>query len=499
MKVFLLNKNSDFNPQQQLPWNEKELTQDLGLEVLFNAMSLGDEFLFDVIRKVIFCGLKNEPDTIIYRQEILKDAIANASVITAIYNLTLEAIENRKNSWYGIFTKHPSSVLSGSVGLMEIYLDVLIQIRNITDEQADKFVSAGFTRFFDMIKTELNDEYFNAIDSHLKELKFRQGILISAELGKGNKGINYILRKLLYKKQSWWEWLFAKKQPGYVFNISPRDESGTRALSEFNDEGLNIVANVVGQSADHMLRFFNILRAELAFYKGCLNLHGQLKEMNPPISFPSTEFSGGRQELFEGLYDVCLALSMKHKIVANDLSADNKDLFIITGANQGGKSTFLRSVGVAQLMMQCGMFVGADSFCANICSSLFTHFKRKEDNTMNSGKFDEEMGRLNDMADFITSNSMLLFNESFAATNDREGSEIARQIVSALLEKRCKVFFVTHLYEFASGFYDKKKENVIFLRAEREADTRRTFKIIEGEPLQSSYGADLYNKIFGIA
>jgi DNA mismatch repair ATPase MutS len=91
----------------------------------------------------------------------------------------------------------------------------------------------------------------------------------------------------------------------------------------------------------------------------------------------------------------------------------------------------------------------------------------------------------------------LLFNESFAATNEREGSEIARQINCALLEKHIKVFYVTHLYEFAHGFYDKKMENTIFLRAERQTDGGRTFKIIKGEPLGTSYGEDLYNSIFG--
>jgi DNA mismatch repair ATPase MutS len=116
---------------------------------------------------------------------------------------------------------------------------------------------------------------------------------------------------------------------------------------------------------------------------------------------------------------------------------------------------------------------------------------------MNSGKLDEELSRMSDIVDKITSNSMVLFNESFAATNEREGSEIARQIVSALLEKRIKVFFVTHQYEFAHGFYDKKIGNAIFLRAERKTGGARTFKLIEGEPLQTSYGEDLYNRIFG--
>jgi DNA mismatch repair ATPase MutS len=116
---------------------------------------------------------------------------------------------------------------------------------------------------------------------------------------------------------------------------------------------------------------------------------------------------------------------------------------------------------------------------------------------MKSGKLDEELSRMSGIVDNLTSNSMLLFNESFAATNEREGSEIARQIICALLEKRIKVFFVTHLYEFAHVFYENRMENIIFLRAERQSDGKRTFKLIEGEPLQTSYGEDLYNRIFG--
>jgi hypothetical protein len=67
------------------------------------------------------------------------------------------------------------------------------------------------------------------------------------------------------------------------------------------------------------------------------------------------------------------------------------------------------------------------------------------------------------------------------------------------LKKRIKVFFVTHLYKFARGMYDNKMDNAIFLRAERQADGTRTFRLIEDEPLQTSYGEDLFHRIFQMA
>lgn len=187
---------------------------------------------------------------------------------------------------------------------------------------------------------------------------------------------------------------------------------------------------------------------------------------------------------------------MERRLVGNAADAAGKNLTIVTGANQGGKSSILRGIGLAQMMMQCGMFVGAEAFNAELCTALFTHYRREEDATMKSGKLDEELARMSEIVDRIAPNSMLLFNESFAATNEREGSEIAKQIVLAMLEKHIKIFFVTHLHEFARGIYDRKNEDALFLRAERMADGTRTFRLLEGEPLEASYGEDLYSQIF---
>ena len=166
-------------------------------------------------------------------------------------------------------------------------------------------------------------------------------------------------------------------------------------------------------------------------------------------AFPAPRAVGDRTLSFSGLYDLSLALSAGHRVVGNDLVADGRDLFVITGANSGGKSTFLRSVGQAQLMMQAGMFVAAEGFAAEVRDGLLTHFKREEDAAMESGKLDEELKRMSEIVDRTAPNSIVLFNESFAATNEREGSEIARQITTALVGCGVKVFFVTHLYEFA--------------------------------------------------
>ncbi|MBN1640289.1 MAG: DNA mismatch repair protein MutS [Anaerolineae bacterium] len=495
MRILLMYRDRDFDLWHGLPWNEEALIQDLELDTLFRAMALGDNLLYQVAKTAILCG-STDVDTIRYRQDILRDCLANPAIVRDMYRIAIESIERKKKRWLGIFSRSPSGILYSSAEMLQMFLSLLRQLRQIADEHASTFQSEGWTAFLRMIQTELDDEYFAAVERHLEALKFRDGILLSVGLGPGNEGAGYILGN----PQNGKNWIQRVLMPGssvYSFRIHRRDDHGARALGELKDRGLDTVANALAQSADHIDSFFQLLRTELAFYVSCLNLSEQLAELRAPICFPMPVPSDERSHSFRGLYDPCLALTVKRKVVGNDVSADNKDLVVITGANQGGKSTFLRSIGLAQLMTQCGMFAPAESLCTNICEGLFTHYRRREDAAMESGKLDEELGRMSDIVDRITPNSTVLFNESFAATNEREGSEIARQIVSALLDKHIKVFFVTHQYELARSYCQQDMDNAIFLRAERRSDGTRTFRLIQGGPLQTSYGRDLYKKIFG--
>jgi len=495
MKVFLMYPDRDFDAQQPLPFNAPALTQDLELNTLFEAMARDDKFLFEVAQKAIFSGFANDVKTIRYRQDILRDCLRNPEVVRDIYQLPIESTQYQRRHWLGIFSHYPSGVLAGALALMEMFVLLLKRLKMIADHHADKFESEGFTRFFEMIKKELDEAYFAEVQAHLETLHFRDGVLLSAELGRGNEGVHYVLREVQDKDRNWMKRLLSGT-PVYSFSLHPRDDHGQRVLGELKDQGIDLVANALGQSADHINSFFKVLQTELAFYIGSLNLYEQLLEIDAPTAFPTPLPLEDGRYTFTELYDICLALTMKQRVVGNTADASHKRLVMITGANQGGKSTFLRSVGVAQLMLQCGMFVPAAGMRAPVCRGLFTHYRRKEDATMESGKLDEELSRMSEIADHITADCMILFNESFAATNEREGSEIGRQIVSALLERRVRVFYVTHLYELARGFYAQKLKDALFLRAERQPDGSRTFKLHEGAPLETSFGKDLYQQVF---
>lgn len=495
MNVFLLFPDRDFDPKAPLPPQSEALIQDLELETVFQAMARGDKFLYQTIRQVLLSSL-TDPAEIRYRQDILRDCLAHPETVRRLYAIPLEALYRKQKHWMGIFSRTPGGILSSAVQMLEMFVELLRRLEQIAREEGDAFQSAGWRRFFEMIRRELDEAYFLEVEKHLRQLRFREGVLVSARLGRGNEGIDYFLCKPHPPQGHWAKKIFSRKAPVYSFTLHPRDDHGARALGDLRDRGLNLVANAAAQSADHIDNFLNVLRQELAFYIGALHLAESLGALEMPFCFPNVLSAHTRKHTFDGLYDVALALATQHRVVGNELEADERDLVFITGANQGGKSTFLRSIGQAQLMAQCGLFVPAGSFSANAVQGVFTHYRREEDASMKSGKFDEELGRMSAIVNHLRPDALVLFNESFAATNEREGAEIARQVIDALLACGIKVFFVTHQYELARGYYERNNPRHLFLRAERRPDGSRTFKLFPAAPLPTSFGVDVYQKIF---
>jgi hypothetical protein len=502
VKAFLMHPDRDFDLRRSPPPNEADLAADLELDVLLRAMAGGDQFLYAVARCGLHSGLA-DPAEIVYRQHVLADCISQPAVVRDMYQVAVAAVTGEKQLFGWLFVRDsPDSILRRSREAMALFVGMLRRLRDITDTHAASFGSEGFTRLFSMLAGALDDGYFAEMQAHLSELAFRRGMLISARLGKGSKGVGHVLRR--QPGQSWRDRMPGKNRSGYSFVIPPQDENGFRALSDLESRGLNDTANALAQSVDHIRSFFQMLCAELGFYIGCLNLRERLTAVGAPLCFPVPgrpvpAGTGPGPLRARGLYDACLALTLGTRPVGNDLDADGRQLIMITGANQGGKSTFLRSVGLAQLMMQAGMFVAAEEFTASICTGLFTHYKREEDATMQKGKLEEELARMSGIADQITAGSLLLCNESFASTNEREGSEIARQVIRALTEAGIRIVFVTHLYDLAEHCHAEDRGTALFLRAERQPDGRRTFRLLAGEPLPTSYGQDLYQQVFGTA
>jgi hypothetical protein len=494
VKAHLLHRDRDFDVTADLPGHSQDLIQDLELTTVLDTMAAGDKFLYDIAQRVMLASV-TEPEAIRYRQQVLADCLAQPDIIRQMYGIAVGALADKRKLW-GIWpSQRPTSILSSAVSQLEVLIARLRELRQVADDHAATFTSEGLVTLLRSLQRDLDDEYFATLSWHLRQLRFRTGELMSAQLGRDNSGINYVLRAR-GPRRGWKERVGIQPRSAYSFSIPPRDEAGAQALEDMASRGINLVANAAAQSADHVSSYFTMLRAELGFYVGCLNLHDRLTARGQPVTFPDP--LDWNPAVFSGrdLRDTSLALRAD-RVVGNDVDADGKTLVIITGANSGGKSTFLRSIGLARLMMQCGMFVTARSLRASACQQIFTHFIREEDPAMVSGRLDEELRRLSVIVSQMSRGSLVLFNESFAATNEREGSEIARQVVRALLEAGIRVCFVTHQFDFADSFRRQQAATTLFLRAPRQPDGQRTYQLTVAGPLPTSYGQDIYYRIGG--
>jgi len=475
--------------------DDPALIQDLDLETVATAMGNGDAFLHTAARNALLARDEADAATIRFRQEVMQDALAHPDAIRGLYSLAVDADERRRRGSFGYFTRSAGTRLWASVALLQALLDVLRHTLRSADR--DECTSRGLRDMLGTIRTELGGPYLDDVARHLEQLEFRRGVLLSARLGPRLEGVDYAVRRANGGLARRLQRTLGRSSRRLTFRIDDRDEAGARALSELKDRAIRDVALAAEEAATHVTGFFEQLRRELAFYVGSLNLHDRLTRLGCAVCWPNPVPGPEAAWSLQGLRDIGLVLRTGTPVVPNDLDADGRRLLIVTGANQGGKSSFLRALGVAQIMMRAGMFVAAERYEAVPPRGVFTHFRREEDATLTVGKFDEELSRLDAIVDQLRPGSLVLLNESFAATNEREGSEVARQIVTTLPERGITVVFVTHLHEFARTLFDEHRDDTLFLRAERLADGTRTFRVRPGAPLETSYAPDLYHEIFG--
>lgn len=497
MKVHLMFAERDFDLGRELPSQAGDLARDLDLKTLIDAMSGGVRALAVVAEHAVLADPLSR-DEIAYRQEVLADALAHPEVIREIFTLASETVAREKKI-YRPWSPSARGSLRRSIEVMEMFLDSFHRLRRLATDQLVLASSRGMTNLASMIEAELSEEYLRSVERQLSILQLKDGVFLSARLGDGNRGVSYILHPPGKTRVALRQRVGLAPRRSFRFEVAPRDEAGARALSDLADRGITPVARALALSADHIASFFSQLAVEAGFYLSCVNLADALMTRGQPIAMATLAPWQERRFCCTDLYDPCLVLGSTAEVFGNTVDADGRGLVMVTGANSGGKSTFLRSVGLAQLMAEAGVFVCASSLRLSSSTGLFSHFLREEDHKIESGKLDEELQRMSAIVDRLKPGSVVAFNESFAATNEREGSEIARRIVDSLLEHGVRVFFVTHLFTLANGLYQSRGGESLFLRAPSKRAGSPRFLLAEGAPLATSFGRELYDRLGGFS
>ncbi|MBQ9745900.1 MAG: hypothetical protein IJW21_03680 [Clostridia bacterium] len=222
--------------------------------------------------------------------------------------------------------------------------------------------------------------------------------------------------------------------------------------------------------------FFTNLSFEVSFYKAAMVLRDYMEKEGFHLCMP--KICGLEAGICaKDVYDLGLAASASGIFIAgNDVSMEKGKILIVTGHNRGGKTTFLRSIGMAQIMAQAGIFVPAKEYSCPAYNGIFTHFPSEEDEELNDGKLAEELSRLREDFHLLKGGGLALFNESFATTTTQEGSEIGMDVLRAVRASGSHAVFVTHLMELA------KNRAEIGDTLSLTTDGTGSYKIAEGEP-----------------
>ncbi len=201
-----------------------------------------------------------------------------------------------------------------------------------------------------------------------------------------------------------------------------------------------------------------------------------------------------------GFYNLKLAVSgsAMEDIITNDLDFDKEHtVYILTGANRGGKTTITQAVGIMYVLAQGGIFVPATSFSYKPVDCIYTHFPADEDKTLDLGRLGEECIRFKESYNACTKDSLYLLNESFSTTSFEEGYYIAKDSVRALLKKSVRTIYNTHMHKLGADVDELNKEDTdakaSSLRAINE-EGKRSFKVEVAPPDGMSYARDIAEK-----
>jgi DNA mismatch repair protein MutS len=217
---------------------------------------------------------------------------------------------------------------------------------------------------------------------------------------------------------------------------------------------------------------------EVQLYLAVLEHRRRLEGARLPFCYPDVAV-GAVDISVEDAFDVALAqklVSERASIVPNDLSLHAPErIVVVTGPNQGGKTTFARMVGQLHHLAALGLPVPGRRARLRLVDRIFTHFEREEDISTLRGKLDDELVRVRDILDAATGESLVILNEIFASTTADDAVVLGAEVLNRIDDLGCVAVCVTFLDELASL---GDSTSSVVATVEPDDPSRRTFKVV---------------------
>ncbi len=241
------------------------------------------------------------------------------------------------------------------------------------------------------------------------------------------------------------------------------------------------------------------LRKELIVCLSAARLARSWQAADLPVSFPLLLPASEKAFCAKGLFDPLLLISGKEQVVSNDAELrKGGELIFLTGANQGGKTVFLLSLGLCQWLAQLGFPVPAREASLSPVKNILTIFAPNGQQYGRKGLLAEEAGRIADALENLTGESLLLFNEPLTSTGPEETKAISAEVASVCMAAGARGVWVTHVYELAGKRsaleaavpWGSCAGSMRVILEDEEGSPRFTYRVERGEPLGNSHADD---------
>lgn len=507
-------------------WGEHS-AQDLCVEEVVRMLCPDGRYVS--LLKTILLTLCPNPHVIGYRQDVLEDCIANPRLRAGLEEVLPLLTEIK---WLAATYSRGESALFQTIQRMrelDLYVQCVQKLNALLTEVGPDLRSEAFgylrARF-----TELEaDPVFQALIQKLPELRKSTANMQSATIAVNLDATlrpthvallsiddrpvqNTLLNHLLGIKDEKRDFMLIQEVPwmGKLFHD----------LERVLKNAYRPVTKALAYYARLSSELLVSLAPEVTFYLSAVRMIDKMQAAGLPMCRP--EVAPAEERVFQvaDLYNVRLALSRSQngahapvEVVTNDVQFDDDAgrVLILTGPNQGGKTTYTQGIGLTQVLLQAGLYVPGLEGRISPVDSIFTHFPLEEKPDLNVGRLGEEARRLCSIFQQVTRYSLVLLNESLSSTSPGESFYLAQDIVRGLCLYGVRAIFATHLHELAEKIDlinadtpgDSQAASIVagamsIPDASSEELVRLTYKIVPSPPIGTSYAKNIANR-FGIS
>ncbi len=397
-----------------------------------------------------------------------------------------------------------------NIRIVELYIDIVTSLEKIYNSFGANLKSVDLKKLLEYYHNVFNGEqfrnicdYVSKISNNIRNIKsFTVGINLNSRLEPEEIGIvsmndEYFVSSNFFTKH------FSKNSSDTLYVtplIKSAESNGILEKSLYTALNTSLVKaiekaqyTVINAMAEQCREIIDC-REDLLFICRSCRFIREVKEKGGYLTFASIDNSNIQ---ITDAYDPFLLNKLPFsKIIKNDIIFNRDDAFvyILTGANSGGKSVFLRTVGIQQILFQLGMPVLARKARTYPFSSLFTHISTDQ-NVADESRFVSECKKMKDILDKASKESLILMDETFSGTGSVEGAAVAHQVLKTICHKRIHCVFSTHIHEIVTFIGDLNKRNKMVVPMSVEMkDGERTYKIIYDSADDMSHAYDIAKK-----